>query len=100
VIDRDKLGALTKIGRGVVYGAPNVKTKFAASMAYKEYKARSRFERFVCLVIALLAGVGLFIICVAGHRWVKAAFAAILVFAAVYELYKLATRGRGTSVPR
>ncbi len=42
VIERDKLGALTKIGQGgqgVVYRAPNVKTKFAASMVYKEYKA-------------------------------------------------------------
>ena len=35
VIERDRLGALTKIGQGgqgAVYGAPNVKTKFAASM--------------------------------------------------------------------
>jgi eukaryotic-like serine/threonine-protein kinase len=43
VIERDKLGALTKIGQGgqgVVYGAPNVKTKFAASMVYKEYKSQ------------------------------------------------------------
>jgi serine/threonine protein kinase len=42
VIERDRLGVLTKIGQGgqgVVYGAPNVKTKFAASMVYKEYKA-------------------------------------------------------------
>jgi eukaryotic-like serine/threonine-protein kinase len=42
VIERDKLGVLTKIGQGgqvVVYGAPNVKTKFAASMVYKEYQA-------------------------------------------------------------
>src|SRR5271163_2566997 len=41
VIERDKLGELTKIGQGgqgVVYRAPNVKTKFAASMVYKEYK--------------------------------------------------------------
>ena len=41
VIERDKLGVLTKIaqgGQGVVYRAPNVKTKFAASMVYKEYK--------------------------------------------------------------
>jgi serine/threonine protein kinase len=41
VIERDKLGVLTKIaqgGQGVVYQAPNVKTKFAASMVYKEYK--------------------------------------------------------------
>jgi eukaryotic-like serine/threonine-protein kinase len=47
VIQRDKLGVLTKIGQGgqgVVYGAPNVKTKFAASMVYKEYKARTRSE--------------------------------------------------------
>ncbi|MGH3559685.1 MAG: hypothetical protein ACRDTK_19685, partial [Mycobacterium sp.] len=44
VIGRDKLGVLTKIGQGgqgVVYGAPNVKTKFAASMVYKEYKAQT-----------------------------------------------------------
>jgi serine/threonine protein kinase len=42
VIERDRLGVLTRIGQGgqgVVYGAPNVKTKFAASMVYKEYKA-------------------------------------------------------------
>jgi serine/threonine protein kinase len=41
VIQRDKLGVLSKIGQGgqgVVYAAPNVKTKFAASMVYKEYK--------------------------------------------------------------
>jgi len=44
VIQRDRLGALTKIGQGgqgVVYGAPNVKTKFAASMVYKEYKSQT-----------------------------------------------------------
>jgi eukaryotic-like serine/threonine-protein kinase len=44
VIERDRLGVLTKIGQGgqgVVYGAPNVKTKFAASMVYKEYKAQT-----------------------------------------------------------
>ena len=43
VIPRDKLGVLTKIaqgGQGVVYQAPNVKTKFAASMVYKEYKTQ------------------------------------------------------------
>ena len=52
VIQRDKLGLLTKIGQGgqgVVYGAPNVKTKFATSMVYKEYKAadarRNRLHR-------------------------------------------------------
>ena len=46
-IQRDKLGALTKIGQGgqgVVYRAPNVKTKFAASMVYKEYKGPTRAE--------------------------------------------------------
>ena len=45
VIERDKLGVLTKIGQGgqgVVYRAPNVKTKFAASMVYKEYKLQAR----------------------------------------------------------
>jgi serine/threonine protein kinase len=45
VIARDRLGVLTKIGQGgqgVVYRAPNVKTKFAASMVYKEYKAQTR----------------------------------------------------------
>ncbi len=47
VIDRDRLGALAKIGQGgqgVVYGAPNVKTKFAASMVYKEYKSQTLAE--------------------------------------------------------
>jgi serine/threonine protein kinase len=42
VIERARLGVLTKIGQGgqgVVYSAPNVTTKFAASMVYKEYKA-------------------------------------------------------------
>jgi serine/threonine-protein kinase len=45
VIERDKLGALSKIGQGgqgVVYRAPNVKTKFADSMVYKEYKDQTR----------------------------------------------------------
>ena len=44
VIGRDKLGVLDKIGQGgqgVVYRAPNVKTKFASSMVYKEYKAQA-----------------------------------------------------------
>ncbi len=47
VIQRDKLGELTKIGQGgqgVVYRAPNVTTKFAASMVYKEYKPAARTE--------------------------------------------------------
>jgi eukaryotic-like serine/threonine-protein kinase len=47
VIERDKLGVLTKIGQGgqgVVYRAPNVKTKFAASMVYKEYKTQTLAE--------------------------------------------------------
>jgi serine/threonine protein kinase len=47
VIQRDKLGVLTKIGQGgqgVVYRAPNVKTKFAASMVYKEYKPQARAD--------------------------------------------------------
>jgi serine/threonine protein kinase len=47
MIQRDKLGMLSKIGQGgqgVVYRAPNVKTKFADSMVYKEYKAPSRTE--------------------------------------------------------
>ena len=46
-IQRDKLGELTKIGQGgqgVVYRAPNAKTKFADSMVYKEYKAATRAE--------------------------------------------------------
>jgi serine/threonine protein kinase len=45
VIERAKLGELSKIGQGgqgVVYRAPNVKTKFAASMVYKEYKPQAR----------------------------------------------------------
>jgi eukaryotic-like serine/threonine-protein kinase len=44
VIQRDKLGVLSKLGQGgqgVVYQAPNVKTKFAASMVYKEYKPQA-----------------------------------------------------------
>ena len=47
VIERDKLGPLSKIGQGgqgVVYRAPNVKTKFAASMVYKEYKTQARAD--------------------------------------------------------
>ncbi|ORV89883.1 hypothetical protein AWC11_13525 [Mycobacterium interjectum] len=47
LIERDKLGALSKIGQGgqgVVYRAPNVKTKFADSMVYKEYKAQTLGE--------------------------------------------------------
>jgi sugar lactone lactonase YvrE/serine/threonine protein kinase len=43
VIDRDRLGSLTKIGQGgqgVVYRAPNAKTTFAASMVYKQYEAQ------------------------------------------------------------
>ena len=47
VIGREKLGSLSKIGQGgqgVVYRAPNVKTKFAASMVYKEYKSAARAQ--------------------------------------------------------
>ncbi len=47
VIQRDKLGVLSKIGQGgqeVVYRAPNVKTTFASSMVYKEYKAAALAE--------------------------------------------------------
>ncbi len=47
MIQRDKLGELSKIGQGgqgVVYRAPNAKTKFADSMVYKEYKAATRAE--------------------------------------------------------
>ncbi|MCV7381100.1 hypothetical protein BST11_23115 [Mycobacterium alsense] len=47
VIQRDRLGVLTKIGQGgqgVVYAAPNVKTKFAASMVFKEYKSQTRAD--------------------------------------------------------
>ncbi len=45
LIQRDELGALTEIGQGrqgVVYRAPDVQTKFAASMVYKEYRAQAR----------------------------------------------------------
>lgn len=45
LIPHYKLGVLTKIGQGgqgVVYRAPNVKTRFAASMVYKEYKTHAR----------------------------------------------------------
>ena len=47
VIDRDRLGVLSKIGQGgqgVVYRAPNAKTTFAASMVYKQYKAQALAE--------------------------------------------------------
>jgi serine/threonine protein kinase len=47
VIERDRLGVLTRIaagGQGVVYQAPNVTTKFAASMVYKEYKPHTRAD--------------------------------------------------------
>lgn len=47
VIARDRLGVLSKIGQGgqgVVYRAPNVTTKFAASMVYKEYKPQTLTE--------------------------------------------------------
>ncbi len=47
VILRDRLGVLSKVGQGgqgVVYRAPNVKTKFAASMVYKEYKTQTRAQ--------------------------------------------------------
>jgi serine/threonine protein kinase len=42
MIERNQLGGLEKVGQGgqgVVYRAPKVSTKFAASMVYKEYKA-------------------------------------------------------------
>lgn len=41
VIKRDALGSLTKLGQGgqgIVYRAPNLKTKFADAMVFKEYK--------------------------------------------------------------
>ena len=44
-IKQDRLGSLTKLGQGgqgVVYRAPNVTTKFADSMVFKEYKASAR----------------------------------------------------------
>jgi hypothetical protein len=44
-IERSMLGQLTKVGQGgqgVVYHAPKVKTKFTASLVYKEYKAQAR----------------------------------------------------------
>jgi eukaryotic-like serine/threonine-protein kinase len=47
VIQRDKVSPLSKVskdGQGVVYGAPNVKTKFAASMVYKQYEAQTLAE--------------------------------------------------------
>ena len=47
VIERYKLSSLTKIaqgGQGVVYQAPNVTTRFAASMVYKEYKPKALAE--------------------------------------------------------
>jgi hypothetical protein len=47
VIERYKLASLTKIaqgGQGVVYQAPNVTTRFAVSMVYKEYKPKALAE--------------------------------------------------------
>lgn len=47
LIQRDQLGVLTKVGQGgqgVVYRAPNVKTKFASSMVFKEYKPQARSD--------------------------------------------------------
>ncbi len=44
VIERGRLGVLSKIGQGgqgVVYRAPNAKTTFASSMVFKEYKAQA-----------------------------------------------------------
>ncbi|MFZ3346943.1 hypothetical protein [Mycobacterium sp.] len=41
LIQRDRLGVLTKIGQG---GQGVVKTKFASSMVYKEYKAEAPAE--------------------------------------------------------
>jgi eukaryotic-like serine/threonine-protein kinase len=58
MIERDKLGALTKIGQGgqgVVYRAPNVKTKFAASMVYKEYKPQTRADIDITALAAMPA---------------------------------------------
>jgi len=45
LIARDALGTLTKLGQGgqgIVYQAPKVKTKFAATMVFKEYKPQTR----------------------------------------------------------
>lgn len=47
VVDRAQLGTLTKVGQGgqgVVYQAPNGRTKFSASIVYKEYRARTLAE--------------------------------------------------------
>ncbi len=47
VFDRSRLGTLTKVaqgGQGVVYQAPNGRTKFSASIVYKEYKAPTLAE--------------------------------------------------------
>jgi serine/threonine protein kinase len=58
VIERDRLGVLTKIGQGgqgVVYQAPNVKIKFAASMVYKEYKPQTRTEIDITALAAMPA---------------------------------------------
>jgi serine/threonine protein kinase len=58
VIGRDKLGVLTKIaqgGQGIVYQAPNVTVKFAASMVYKEYKPQTRTAIDVTALAAMPA---------------------------------------------
>ena len=47
MVDRDRLGTLGKVGQGgqgVVYQAPNGRTKFASSIVYKEYKADTLAE--------------------------------------------------------
>ena len=61
VFDRSRLGTLTKVaqgGQGVVYQAPNGRTKFSASIVYKEYKAPTLAEiDFVALRRELAEGV-------------------------------------------
>ncbi len=57
VIQRDQLGVLNKVGQGgqgVVYRAPNVTTKFAASMVYKEYKPQARSDVDFTVLAAML----------------------------------------------
>ena len=58
VIGRDRLGSLSRIGQGgqdVIYRAPNVKTKFAASMVYKEYKDQALAEIDFAVLAAMPA---------------------------------------------
>lgn len=61
LIDRDRLGDLTKIGQGgqgIVYRAPKAKIAFADAVVYKEYKSAtaSRVDFTVLAAMPALLG--------------------------------------------